>query len=83
MLLFPVWVSVLLGLLVGFLPLLGTEPMGGSKTTTNPKQTSSCGSNCSHLTLKLEFSSKVVEDGENLIQVFHMMFFSSDKVVDR
>lgn len=67
MLLFPVWVSVFLGLLVGFLPLLGTEPLGGSKPTTDPQQPSSCDSNCSQLTLKLEFSSKVVEDGKNLI----------------
>lgn len=67
MLLFPVWVAVLLGLLLGFLPLLGTEPMGGSRTTADPKQASSCDSNCSQLTLKLEFSSKVVEDGKILI----------------
>lgn len=64
MLLFPVWVSVLLGLLAGFLPLLGTEPLGGSKGTTSPQQPPSCDSNCSQLTLKLEFSTKVVEDGK-------------------
>lgn len=75
MLLFPVWGSVLLGLLVGFLPLLGTEPLGGSKPTTDPQQPSSCDSNCSQLTLKLEFSSKVVEDGKNLIK--HVFPFSS------
>lgn len=75
MLLFPVWVSALLGLLVGFLPLLGTEPLGGSKPATDPQQPSSCDSNCSQLTLKLEFSSKVVEDGKNPMK--HVFSFSS------
>lgn len=65
-----VWVSVLLGLVVAFLPLLGTEPTRGAKTNTNPKQPSSCDYNCSQLTLKLEFSSKVVEDGKNIMKYF-------------
>ncbi|XP_029909142.1 membrane-bound transcription factor site-1 protease [Myripristis murdjan] len=62
----PVWVSMLLGLLVGFLPLVGMEPAGGAKPTSNLNPSaeplpSPSGSNCSQLTLKLEFSSKVVE----------------------
>lgn len=73
MLLLPVWVSMLFGLLVGFLPLVGMEPMGAVKFdsdhTLNPKPLlSSSESNCSQLTLKVEFSSKVVEHGKkNLI----------------
>lgn len=70
----PVWVSMLLGLLVGFLPLVGMEPAGGAKPTSNLNPSaeplpSPSGSNCSQLTLKLEFSSKVVEHGENLFAV--------------
>lgn len=69
MLLLPVWASMLLGLLVGFLPLVGMEPTGdtksGSESAPNPEPLpSSSGSNCSELTLKLEFSSKVVENGK-------------------
>lgn len=80
--LLPVWASVLLGLLVGFLPLVGMEPMGGAQSdsgqTDNPKPLSSpSDSNCSHSELKLEFSTKVVEHGKgnipNLLQV--KMFF--------
>ena len=69
MLLLPVWASVLLGLLMGFLPVVGMEPTGGSKSesdhtpNTEPLPSSS-GSNCSQMTLKLEFSTKVVEHGE-------------------
>lgn len=67
--LLPVWASVLLGLLVGFLPLVGMEPMGGAQSdsgrTDSPKPLSSpSDSNCSHLTLKLEFSTTVVEHGK-------------------
>ncbi|KAE8295892.1 Membrane-bound transcription factor site-1 protease [Larimichthys crocea] len=67
MLVLPVWASMLLGLLVGFLPLVGMEPTGGAKSGSSGHATnqeplpSSSGSNCSELTLKLEFSSKVVE----------------------
>lgn len=69
--LLPVWASVLLGLLVGFLPLVGMEPMGGAQSdsgrTGSPEPLSSpSDSNCSHLTLKLEFSTKVVENGKGL-----------------
>uniref|UniRef100_A0A8C2YXR5 Membrane-bound transcription factor site-1 protease n=1 Tax=Cyclopterus lumpus TaxID=8103 RepID=A0A8C2YXR5_CYCLU len=66
MLLLPVWASMLLGLLSGFLPVVGMEPMGGAKLNsdhapnTEPLPSSS-GSNCSDLTVKLEFSTKVVE----------------------
>lgn len=79
MLLLPVWASMLLGLLLGFLPLVGMEPMGGAKPdsghTPNPEPPpSSSDSNCSQLTLKLEFSSKVVEHGKKnlfkLVDVF-------------
>lgn len=67
--LLPVWASMLLGLLVGFLPLVGMEPTEGAKSGSdhgpNPEPLpSSSGSNCSQLTLKLEFSSKVVEHGK-------------------
>lgn len=70
--LLPVWASVLLGLLVGFLPLVGMEPLGGAQSdsgqTDNPKPLSSpSDSNCSHSTLKLEFSTKVVEHGKGKI----------------
>lgn len=70
---------MLLGLLVGFLPLVGMEPMGGAKPDSdhapNPEPLpSSSDSNCSQLTLKLEFSSKVVEHGKKnlfkLVDVF-------------
>lgn len=70
--LIPVWVSMLLGLLVGFLPAVGTEPGGGAKPSSGhapSPESPSCGSNCSHLTVKLEFSSKVVEHGENILLV--------------
>uniref|UniRef100_A0A3Q1GFJ6 Membrane-bound transcription factor site-1 protease n=1 Tax=Acanthochromis polyacanthus TaxID=80966 RepID=A0A3Q1GFJ6_9TELE len=62
MLLFSTWASMLLVLLAGFLPLVGTEPEGGAKSSSNTEPLPSpSGSNCSQLTLKLEFSSKVVE----------------------
>lgn len=66
MLLLPVWASMLLGLLAGFLPVVGMEPAGGGKSDSDhiPNSDllpSSSSSNCSQLTLKLEFSSKVVE----------------------
>lgn len=74
MLLLPVWASMLLGLLVGFLPLVGMEPTGGAKSgsdhaTNSEPLPSSSGSNCSsQLTLKLEFSSKVVEHGKTSVE---------------
>lgn len=88
MLLLPVWASMLLGLLVGFLPLVGMEPMGGTKSDSDHTPNSeplppSADSNCSQLTLKLEFSSKVVEHGKEkvftlvdltLIKTFHNCF---------
>uniref|UniRef100_A0A672HQL8 Membrane-bound transcription factor site-1 protease n=1 Tax=Salarias fasciatus TaxID=181472 RepID=A0A672HQL8_SALFA len=58
MLLLSVWASTLLGLLAGFLPAVGMEPQGGASAEPLP---SPSGSNCSQLTLKLEFSSEVVE----------------------
>lgn len=69
MLLLPVWASMLLGLLMGFVPVVGMEPTEGAKSdfdhapNTEPLPSSS-GTNCSQLTLKLEFSSKVVEHGK-------------------
>lgn len=68
MLLFSVLASVVVGLLAGLLPAVGTEPEQGAKPTigsTLDPLSSPHGSNCSHLTLKLEFSSEVVEHGEN------------------
>lgn len=72
MLLLPVWVSMLLRLLAGFLPVVGMEPAGGGKsdsdhTPDSDALHSSSGSNCSELTLKLEFSSKVVEHGKKSV----------------
>ncbi|XP_030588228.1 membrane-bound transcription factor site-1 protease isoform X2 [Archocentrus centrarchus] len=66
MLLFSAWVSMLLGLLAGFLPVVGMEGEGGAKSssdhTPNVEALSSLSvTNCSQLTLKLEFSTKVVE----------------------
>uniref|UniRef100_A0A3Q2XY04 Membrane-bound transcription factor site-1 protease n=1 Tax=Hippocampus comes TaxID=109280 RepID=A0A3Q2XY04_HIPCM len=62
MLLLPVWISMLMGLLAGVLPVVGVEssPEGKSGPGQSPNLESP-NSNCSHLTLKLEFSSKVVE----------------------
>lgn len=85
--LLPVWASVLLGLLVGFLPLVGMEPMGGAPSDSgrpdNPKPLPSpSDSNCSHLTLKLEFSTKVVEHGElNIEKVVQVKMFSQQKFI--
>lgn len=61
---------LLLGLLSGFLPVVGMELVGGAKSGSDhaPKTEplpSSSASNCSDLTVKLEFSTKVVEHGEN------------------
>ncbi|KAJ3596304.1 hypothetical protein NHX12_002713 [Muraenolepis orangiensis] len=56
----PIWVSLLVGLLLSCLPMVGTEPepepeAGGQQTPESPS------SNCSDLTVKLEFSTRVVE----------------------
>lgn len=78
--LLPVRASILLGLLVGFLPLVGMEPVvgdtsGSDFTSTQEPLPSSSGSNCSHLALKLEFSSKVVEHGKKkLLQLVNVFF---------
>lgn len=67
----PVWASMLLGLLAGFLPVVGMEPATETKSASGHAPDSdprSSGSNCSQLTLKLEFSSKVVEHGEETSQ---------------
>uniref|UniRef100_A0A3P8W639 Membrane-bound transcription factor site-1 protease n=1 Tax=Cynoglossus semilaevis TaxID=244447 RepID=A0A3P8W639_CYNSE len=68
MLLFPVWGSILFCLLTGFLPVVGMEPAGGARSGSEPTPDpdpdpllSPSASNCSQLTLKLEFSTKVVE----------------------
>lgn len=56
---------MLMGLLAGVLPVVGVEPSPEGKS--GPGQSpnlESPNSNCSHLTLKLEFSSKVVEHGK-------------------
>lgn len=60
---------MLLGLLAGFVPVVGMEPAGGGTpdsdhTPNSEPLPSSSGSNCSQLTLKLEFSTKVVEHGK-------------------
>lgn len=75
MILLPVWASMLLGLLSGFVPVVGMESTGGGaqsgseRASTSDTLPSSSGSNCSQLTLKLEFSSKVVEHGKKLIKM--------------
>uniref|UniRef100_A0A8C7Y5H3 Membrane-bound transcription factor site-1 protease n=1 Tax=Oryzias sinensis TaxID=183150 RepID=A0A8C7Y5H3_9TELE len=64
MLLFSVLVSMFVGLLAALLPAVGTEPEQGAKPTigsTLLPLPSPHDSNCSHLTVKLEFSSEVVE----------------------
>ena len=65
----PIGVSLLLGLLLGLLPMVGTEAEGGAQQPYDPPTSteappSSSGSNCSDLTVKLEFSTRVVEHGE-------------------
>uniref|UniRef100_A0A8C5FNF4 Membrane-bound transcription factor peptidase, site 1 n=1 Tax=Gadus morhua TaxID=8049 RepID=A0A8C5FNF4_GADMO len=62
----PIGVSLLLGLLLGLLPMVGTEAEGGAQQPYDPPTSteappSSSGSNCSDLTVKLEFSTRVVE----------------------
>lgn len=72
MLLLPVWMCMLLGLLAGFLPVVGTEPEKGAKSNHGPTHSPdvpTSGSNCSQLTLKLEFSTKVVEHGRALSSI--------------
>uniref|UniRef100_A0AAX7VWY6 Membrane-bound transcription factor site-1 protease n=1 Tax=Astatotilapia calliptera TaxID=8154 RepID=A0AAX7VWY6_ASTCA len=66
MLLLSAWVSMLLGLIAGFLPVVGMDGEGGAESTSDhtPKidaLSSQSVTNCSQLTLKLEFSTKVVE----------------------
>lgn len=69
MLLVSAWASMLLGLLAGFLPVVGMEGEGGARPAsdhtpnTEPPSSPSV-TNCSQLTLKLEFSTKVVEHGK-------------------
>ncbi|KAF3854410.1 hypothetical protein F7725_022465 [Dissostichus mawsoni] len=63
MLLLPVWASMLF---MGFLSVVGMEPTEGAKSDSEyPPNTepppSSSGSNCSEMTLKLEFKTKTVE----------------------
>lgn len=77
MLLLSAWVSMLLGLIAGFLPVVGMDGEGGAESTSDhtPKidaLSSQSVTNCSQLTLKLEFSTKVVEHGKKL---FLMMWF--------
>ncbi|CAG5954390.1 unnamed protein product [Menidia menidia] len=65
MLPFPVLASVLLGLLAGLLPGAGTQPEPGARGSPPPASGEPLppqpDANCSQLTLKLEFSSEVVE----------------------
>lgn len=73
MLLFCVWVSLFLGQMAGFLPVVGMEAKGGAKSSpdhmvNDQPLPSPPGSNCSQLTLKLEFSSKVVEHGKKSLK---------------
>ena len=68
MLLLPVWASMLF---MGFLSVVGMEPTEGDKSDSDyPPNTepppSSSGSNCSEMTLKLEFKTKTVEHGKNM-----------------
>uniref|UniRef100_A0A8C6T843 Membrane-bound transcription factor site-1 protease n=1 Tax=Neogobius melanostomus TaxID=47308 RepID=A0A8C6T843_9GOBI len=51
----PVWMCLLSGLLAGLLPGIGTEPQIPDPLVPTP------GSNCTTATLKVEFSTKVVE----------------------
>ena len=65
----PIGVSLLLGLLLGLLPMVGTEAERGAQQPHDPPASTespptSPGSNCSDLTVKLEFSTRVVEHGE-------------------
>lgn len=77
MLLLSAWVSMLLGLIAGFLPVVGMDREGGAKSSSDhtpnmdPLSSQSV-TNCSQLTLKLEFSTKVVEHGKKL---FLLMWF--------
>uniref|UniRef100_A0A7N8WX55 Membrane-bound transcription factor site-1 protease n=1 Tax=Mastacembelus armatus TaxID=205130 RepID=A0A7N8WX55_9TELE len=66
MLLIPMTMSMLLWLLAGFLPVVGMESAPGAQSDSDHTPSSeplplSSGSNCSQLTLKVEFSSEVVE----------------------
>ncbi|XP_061677597.1 membrane-bound transcription factor site-1 protease isoform X3 [Syngnathoides biaculeatus] len=55
-------VSMFMGLLVGFLPVVGMDPLPERKSGLGQSHNlESLSSNCSHLTVKVEFSSKVVE----------------------
>lgn len=56
------WLSMMAALLFGRLPLVGTEKEGDPSSAAFLDVQSS---NCSQLTLKMEFSSKVVEHGKS------------------
>lgn len=63
------------------MPVVGLDPVGGIKSTSEPAPDSEGlhslpGSNCSHLTLKLEFSTEVVEHGEKHLST-GFLFISS------
>lgn len=57
------WLSMMAALLFGRLPLVGTEKEGDPSSAAFLDDVQS--SNCSELTLKMEFSSKVVEHGKS------------------
>lgn len=57
------WLSMMAALLFGRLPLVGTEKEGDPSSAGLLDDMQS--SNCSQLTLKMEFSSKVVEHGKS------------------
>ena len=57
----PVRLLLLLALLTGILPAVGMDT-GGQAFNFDPEP-EALQSNCSHLTVKLEFSTKVVEHG--------------------
>lgn len=58
-----VWLLVVVALLVGYVPLAGTEEERPTYSSSFSSDWIS-NSNCSQLTLKLDFSSKVVEHGK-------------------
>lgn len=90
MVLFLLLASTLLGTLAGLLPVvgMGSEREANARSDYQPPNLqplpSPAGSNCSQLTLKLEFSSEVVEHGRKLFSliiirhvphVYHMFKF--------
>lgn len=56
------WLLMMAALLFGRLPLVGTEREGGPSSAAFSEGLQS--SNCSELTLKVDFSSRVVEHGK-------------------